>query len=77
MTNYLKVENHSSLVRDISSNAIVNTNTDDYDQYIRNKQLAAQRMNKINEQDQEINNLKQDMAELKQMVTALLKNKED
>jgi hypothetical protein len=77
MTSYIKVENHSSLVRDISSNAIVNTNTDDYDQYMRNKQLAIQRMNKINEQDEQINNLKQDMAELKEMVTALLKNKED
>lgn len=77
MITYLKVENNSSLVRDILSNAIVNTNTDDYEQYMRNKQLAAQRMNKINEQDDQINNLKQDMAELKQMVTALLKNKED
>jgi hypothetical protein len=77
MTTYLKVENNSSLVRDISSNAIVNRNTDDYEQYMRNKQLAAQRMNKINEQDDQINNLKQDMAELKDMVAALLKNKED
>jgi hypothetical protein len=77
MTTYLKVENNSSLVRDISSNAIVNRNTDDYEHYMRNKQLAAQRINKINEQDDQINNLKQDMAELKDMVAALLKNKED
>jgi hypothetical protein len=77
MTTYLKVENNSSLARDMSSNAIVNRNTDDYERYMRNKQLAAERMNKINEQDDQINNLKQDMAELKQMVAALLKNKED
>jgi hypothetical protein len=77
MTTYLKVENNSSLVRDISSNAIVNRNTDDYEHYMRIKQLAAQRMNKINDQDDQINNLKQDMAELKDMVAALLKNKED
>jgi len=77
MIKYLKVENNSSLVRDITSNAIVNTNTDDYNQYMRNKEMTLERLSKINEQDAQINSLKQDMDELKQMVASLLKNKED
>jgi len=77
MIKYLKVENNSSLVRDITSNAIVNTNSDDYNQYMRNKEMTLERLSKINEQDAQINSLKQDMDELKQMVASLLKNKED
>jgi hypothetical protein len=44
---------------------------------MRNKEMTLERLSKINEQDAQINSLKQDMDELKQMVASLLKNKED
>jgi hypothetical protein len=76
MGQMLKVEGNTSLSRDLSSNAIVNTNISDYETYMKNKELATNRVDRINRQDNDINMLKQDMAEIKQMLTMLIKGKE-
>jgi hypothetical protein len=76
MGQLLKVEQNTSLVRDVSSNAILNNNTSDYQNYIKNKQIALSKTNEISRQAEQINNLKQDMAEIKQMLVTLIKGKE-
>lgn len=76
MDQLLKVEGNTSLVRDVSSNAILNTNMSDYTEYMRNKQIALERKNKFEQQAADINMLKQDMTEIKQMLSMLLKGKE-
>jgi hypothetical protein len=76
MGQLLKVEQNTSLVRDVSSNAILNNNTSDYQNYIKNKQIALSKTNEVIRQAEQINNLKQDMAEIKQMLATLTKGKE-
>jgi len=76
MGQLLKVEQNTSLVRDMSSNAILNNNTSDYQNYIKNKQIALSKTNELSRQAEQINNLKQDMAEIKQMLATLTKGKE-
>jgi hypothetical protein len=76
MGQLLKVEQNTSLVRDVSSNAILNNNTSDYQNYIKNKQIALSKTNEVSRQAEQINNLKQDMAEIKQMLATLIKGKE-
>jgi hypothetical protein len=76
MGQLLKVEQNTSLVRDVSSNAILNNNTSDYQNYIKNKQIALSKINEVSRQAEQINNLKQDMAEIKQMLATLIKGKE-
>jgi hypothetical protein len=76
MGQLLKVEQNTSLVRDVSSNAILNNNTSDYQNYIKNKQIALSKTNELSRQAEQINNLKQDMAEIKQMLATLTKGKE-
>jgi hypothetical protein len=76
MGQLLKVEQNTSLVRDVSSNAILNNNTSDYQNYIKNKQIALSKTNELSRQAEQINNLKQDMAEIKQMLVTLIKGKE-
>jgi len=76
MGQLLKVEQNTSLVRDVSSNAILNNNVSDYHNYIKNKQIALSKTNELSRQAEQINNLKQDMAEIKQMLTMLIKGKE-
>lgn len=76
MGQLLKVEQNTSLVRDVSSNAILNNNISDYQNYIKNKQIALSKTNELSRQAEQINNLKQDMAEIKQMLTMLIKGKE-
>ena len=76
MGQLLKVEGNTSLARDVASNAIVNTNVSDYESYIKNKEIALARVQRIDRQDEDINMLKQDMAEIKQMLAMLIKGKE-
>ena len=76
MGQLLKVEQNTSLVRDVSSNAILNNSTSDYQNYIKNKQIALSKTNELSRQAEQINNLKQDMAEIKQMLATLIKGKE-
>ena len=57
MGQLLKVEQNTSLVRDVSSNAILNNNTSDYQNYIKNKQAALSKTNELSRQSERINNL--------------------
>jgi hypothetical protein len=76
MVQLLQVEGNTSLVRDVSSNAIVNTDFATYNEYLKNKQILLSRKNQIEQQAGDINMLKQDMAEIKEMLTMLIKGKE-
>lgn len=62
---YLKVENSGSLYRDPDTNAIVNCNDSEYDSYLKNKRIASQKA-------QEIDQLKNDVSELKVMMKLIL-----
>ena len=65
---FLKVEGHSSLVRDTLSNAIISTNKNDYDLYMaRAKQRESQRDGLTNA-IKEINNLKKELFEIKNLL---------
>lgn len=76
MDTLLKVEGNTSLARDVSSNAILNTNVSTYMDYIRNKNIALAKKQQLEQQAADINMLKQDMAEIKQMLSMILKGKE-
>ena len=74
-TKKVQVENNPDLVRDTSTNAIINTNSDAYQ--ARRAQIAAVKMQKeIDEQQrQDIDQLKTDMVEIKKMLEKLLGGK--
>lgn len=65
---YLKVEGKEGLVRDPSSNAIINVNQDEYAKYLarRNKKAAD---------DQRIEKLENELSEIKQLLMVLINNK--
>jgi hypothetical protein len=75
MGNYLKVEGNSDLVRDPATMAILNTSRTDYDNYLRRKESLMSDKEQLVHQAQEINNIKEDLSEIKQMLTALLKDR--
>jgi hypothetical protein len=72
---FLKVEGDPSLVRDASTMAILNTNGTDYENYIRRRQSLMSDKEQLATQAQEINNIKEDLSEIKQMLTALLQDR--
>ena len=73
--NYLKVQGHEGLVRDTSSGAIINTNSSDYENYIQARNRAMTREIEISRQAEEINNIKQEVSEIKGLLLQLLANK--
>lgn len=72
---YIKVEGHDGLVRDPLSGAILNTNKGDYENYMQARNIAISRENEISRHAEEINNIKQDVSDIKEMLLKLLANK--
>jgi wobble nucleotide-excising tRNase len=76
MQQYLKVEGHNGLVRDMSTGAIINTNRTEYDEYMARKRQAEQREMEISKHSEDINILKNEMQEIKSMILQLLQKKD-
>tara|TARA_A100001234_G_scaffold56269_2_gene48216 strand:+ start:2033 stop:2242 length:210 start_codon:yes stop_codon:yes gene_type:complete len=62
---YLKVKDHENLVRDKDTNVVININRSEIEQA---KKRKAERIKK----EQEINNLKNEVSEIKSMLTKVI-----
>jgi len=71
----VKVENNPGLIRDTATSAIINTNSNAYE--ARREQIARDRNQKQIDQLQQndIDNLKSDVAEIKRMLEKLIGGK--
>ena len=69
---YVKIENANGLVRDMSSGAVLNTNQTDYENYLNRKRQSELSKEQTSKQVEEINNLKNEISEIKQMLLALM-----
>ena len=70
---HMKVEGHESLVRDMTSRAIIDTNDEAYEAYRRNRENMKRQSEIIVKQSEEIKSLKSDIQEIKQMLSTLLR----
>ena len=75
MTKYLQVEGKNDLVRDINSSAIVNKNRSAYEQAKRRAAEAQKQRDEIRGATREINTLKCEIHEIKDMLKTLLDRK--
>jgi hypothetical protein len=73
---YLQVEGNPSLLRDVNSHAIVNSNKSEYDTYIRNKNIMLNRVSDVTKQNEKIEKLESDINDIKTMLQLLI-NKEN
>ena len=64
----LKVQGYDSLVRDTSSNAIINTSTSDYQIYMQRRQARESQGDKLRNVCKEINSLKAELREIKDLI---------
>jgi len=67
-----KVEGHVSLIRDTSSNAILNTNSVEYNNYITLKRQKENETFIMNNLQSEVDFLKKEIIELKDTLRGLL-----
>ena len=68
----VKVEHYPELRRDEWSKGITNVDNDAYTNYMNGAIARKQRNNTLEENTKEINNLKQDLSEVKDMLRQLL-----
>ena len=71
---YKQVEGHPNLVRDTNSHAIINRNVDAYEQARKRAASAQKQRDEIRDTTREINHLKSEMHEIKNLLTQLLVN---
>ena len=68
----VKVESHPELRRDEWSKGITNVDNDAYTRYMNGALARKNRKQALEEHSKEINNLKQDVSEVKDMLRQLL-----
>ena len=69
----LKVEGYENLVRDVKSNAIINTNISEYQIYMKRLRAREQQGDEIRSAVKEINNLKAELREIKNLLKEVTK----
>ena len=72
MSDYLKVDGYSGLVRDTNTNAIINKDKSAYNLAKKRAEEAQSQRDEIRGATREINNLKCEMHEIKSMLKTLL-----
>ena len=60
-----KVDGHSSLIRDDNTNAILNTNSVEYNNYLQRRAKRQQGQNRIDTMEDDLKSLKDDINEIK------------
>ena len=73
MSKFIKVEGHSSLVRDRYTNGIINTNVSEYQMYMKRVKSREQQGDKLRSVCKEINTLKTELREIKNLLKEIVK----
>mgnify|MGYP001295011923 FL=1 len=73
MSDIIKVEGHTHLVRDVNSNAIINTNQNEYQLYMKRIKVREKQSDQLRSAVKEINNLKSELREIKELVRKIVK----
>ena len=69
---FVKVKDKDGLVRDLSSGAIINNNASEYENYIKKRNASKQLRDDLDKQSEEINNIKNDISEIKHLLITLI-----
>ena len=67
----MKVKGHSNLIRDENSNAIVNTDSTEYNNYLSLRSKRKQGSERIDNMENDLKSLKDDINEIKTLLKAL------
>lgn len=74
MSRFLKVEGFENIVRDTSSNAIISNSKTEYQIYMQRSQKREKQGDQIRNAVKEINTLKTELREIKDLIKGLGKN---
>ena len=69
---FVKVKDHQNLMRDPTSNAILNDNQSDYDEYVARREAANKAKEKSSNMEEDLANLKGEINEIKSLLKELV-----
>ena len=69
---YYTVEGHGDLARDPETNAIVNVNRTDYNQYIERRTVKSKENQKVQTIEDQVANMKGELDEIKSLLKELI-----
>ena len=72
MTKKVEVEGYSGLVRDQYTNAIINNNVSEYQNYLQMKSKKDEENLRVLDMEEDLTKLKSDIEELKQLLRSLV-----
>jgi hypothetical protein len=71
MSDTIKVQGHSFLVRDLKSQAIINTDSEAYARYMARKTKQKEKDDEVRKVIRDVNELKNEMREIKNLIIGL------
>ena len=71
MSDTVKVQGHPHLVRDLKSQAIINTDSDAYARYMARKAKQKVKDDEVRQVIREVNELKNEMREIKNLIIGM------
>ena len=72
MSDYIKVDSDTTLVRDLDSNAIINQNQDEYEKFMRVSKIKYEEKMEMKNLKNEVNSLKESMEEIKSLLRSIV-----
>ena len=72
MKKYLKVESDHGLLRDVSNNAIVNNNFNEYEQFLQVSKLKHNEKKEIADLKSDVDSMKNDLEEIKSLLKSIV-----
>lgn len=72
MTEYIKVKDHSNLLRDSDTDQIINTDHAEYNQYIARRNARKKEKQKNLSVEEDLSRLKAEMGEIKSLLKELV-----
>ena len=69
---YIKVKGHDHLIRDPKTNAIINTNMSEYNEYLSRRDSKLKNNQKVQNLESDVANMKEDLDEIKFLLRRLV-----
>jgi len=69
---YYTVEGHGDLARDPETNAIINVNRTDYNQYVERRSVKSKENQKVQTIEDQVANMKGELDEIKSLLKELI-----
>ena len=74
MSDYLKVDSDSNLVRDTNNNAIINNNKTEFDKFLKLSEKKYKEKKEFENLKSDVNSMKTDLEEIKSLLKSIVRN---